>query len=286
MKKAFDFFVFANFWVGLCAVAQGLITYIFINTTPSPIAISVLFLATFFIYNIRIVLNYPLIIKNKDNYTSDRMKCVAAHVDLIRLLTIVSVIILIPLSLLLPIQAIISLSVAGILALAYSLPIFKSKKGGLRQIPGLKTLIIGLIWASSTVLVPMMASGEVITQQLTILLFIKRFLLVFSLALLFDLRDMETDQKHNLKTIPVALGAVKTKWLCFFLICIHSIIIFFADIPVVAPDLIVIMLIYIAINIYLIIQSFPRKSDYFYLFWVDGMFVLQYFLFYFIKYMP
>lgn len=285
MKKAFDFFVFGNFWVGLCAVAQGLITYIFIDVPPSLIACSVLFLATFFIYNIRIVLNYSVIVKNKENYTSARMKCVSSNVDLIRLLTVLAVIALIPLTLLLPKQAIISLSAAGILALAYSLPLLKSKKGGLRQIPGLKTFIIGLIWASSTVLVPMMASGEDITQQLTILLFIKRFLLVFSLALLFDLRDVEADQYHNLKTIPVILGPLKTKWLCLLLICVHSIIIYFADIPAVTPALITVLLLYIILNIFLIIKSYPRKSDYFYLFWVDGMFVVQYIFFYCIKYL-
>ncbi|MCO4293476.1 UbiA family prenyltransferase [Solitalea sp. MAHUQ-68] len=277
MKKAFDFFVFGNFWVALCAAAQGMLTYLLVEQQPSKYIISVLFLATFFIYNIRIVLNYSTILKNKDRYTSNRMRCVSKHVKLIRFLTYGSVLLLLPLIPLIHINSLLSLAVTAFLAFAYSLPILKTKGGGLRQIPAAKTFLISLIWASCTVLVPILDSGAQLSYLDIVLLFTKRFILVFCLAVIFDIRDIEADLSNGLKTIANVLGPAKAKMLCYVLIIAHSLLITLYDLPL-HPSIYLALVIFLLIVAWFIYRSFPKKSDYFYLFWVDGMFVLQYLL--------
>ncbi|WP_165784710.1 UbiA family prenyltransferase [Solitalea longa] len=277
LKKAFDLFVFGNFWVGLCAVAQGLLTYLLIGQRPSVSILLILFLATFFIYNIRIVLNYSVIIKNKDLYTSSRMICVANHVNGIRLLTYLSVVLIIPFVISIKLNSILALSVGALLALAYSLPVLRMKKGGLRQIAGAKTFLISLIWASCTVLVPILDSGVQLSYLDIVLLFTKRFILVFCLAVIFDIRDIEADLNSGLKTIANALGPTKAKMLCYALIIIHSLLITLYDLPL-HPSIYLALVIFLLVVVWFIYRSFPKKSDYFYLFWVDGMFALQYLL--------
>ncbi|UKJ07383.1 UbiA family prenyltransferase [Solitalea lacus] len=277
MKKVFDLFVFGNFWVALCAVAQGLLTYLFIDRDPSLAIIAILFLSTFFIYNIRIVLSYHKIVKNKNAYTSNRMKCVSSHVNTIRLLTYLSAILIIPFAIFINNKSILALSIAAMLAFVYSLPVLKNRHGGLRQIPGAKTVIISLIWASSTVLVPILDSNIHLPIFNISVLFIKRFLLVFCLAIIFDIRDIETDRYSHLKTIANQLGPIKAKRLCYLLLIIHIGLITMYDLPV-GINIFLSLLAFLSIVAYLIYKSYPVKSDYFYLFWVDGMFVLQYLL--------
>lgn len=111
---------------------------------------------------------------------------------------------------------------SGLIALLYSLP-GKGWPAGfsLRKVPYLKTFLVALVWTSITVLIPA-TEFTVEADANLILIFAGRFLFVFSLALLFDIRDIDADRSAGIITIPGVLGKAKSQGLIVVLLLIFS----------------------------------------------------------------
>jgi hypothetical protein len=102
-----------------------------------------------------------------------------------------------------------------ILTLLYTLPFFPNKKNA-RNWAGFKIYIVTICWIGVTVLLPIINSGYRINLEIGILIF-QRFLLIFSLILIFEIKDFINDDPH-LKTVPQQIGVKKTKNLGFVLL--------------------------------------------------------------------
>jgi 4-hydroxybenzoate polyprenyltransferase len=115
----------------------------------------------------------------------------------------------------------------SILSFCYSLPLFTlgEQKFGLRNIPGLKTFFITLVWTMSCVLLPILEAQDLHLADIAMrdvpFMIAKRFLLIFALAIPFDIRDLFSDRQAGLKTIPLP-GAKKTPT-CFASCCLQAI---------------------------------------------------------------
>lgn len=166
------------------------------------------------------------------------------------------------------------LLLAGI-ALAYNLPLFKFKrqKTGLRNIPGLKLLLIAGVWAASTVLLPILATAEIQINKLqTLILLAQRFLFVAAITLPFDIRDIDQDKAYALKTIPVQLGKQKT-WVLSQIFLASSIILLglfsnFYGIAFLSHALVA------AFAGWLITRSGAQKNEYYYFLYLDGLLIV------------
>lgn len=101
-----------------------------------------------------------------------------------------------------------------LLTMLYSFPL-KGQAGklSLRRVPYLKTFVVAIVWTTITVLIPAMELSGKLTFDAFSWIFAGRFLLIFALALLFDIRDIESDTGSGLMTIPVALGQKRTQYL-------------------------------------------------------------------------
>lgn len=99
----------------------------------------------------------------------------------------------------------ITLAPIALLTLFYSIPVFGNKKSifRLREIPYLKIFLIAFVWASSTILLPIMQSNTVFNKVDVTAMLAERFFFVFAITIPFDIRDMETDKQAGLKTIPI-----------------------------------------------------------------------------------
>ncbi len=103
------------------------------------------------------------------------------------------------------------LAIAGILVLAYYGPFPGYTSWRLRNSGMLKNLVIGIVWALVTVLLPLTVM-EVDWQQLDVLLLgCERVLLIFTIMLPFDLTDVDSDRKEGVVTLPYYWGTSKTK---------------------------------------------------------------------------
>jgi len=104
-----------------------------------------------------------------------------------------------------------------ILTILYTLPFFPNTKNA-RNWAGLKIYIVAICWVGVTVILPILNSGISFQNSLYIIA-LQRFLLIFSLILIFEIIDLKTDDPH-LKTVPQQIGIKNTKVLGFVLLII------------------------------------------------------------------
>ena len=168
----------------------------------------------------------------------------------------------------------IILSIFGCISVLYSFPFlpFPHKKR-IKDFGLLKIITLALLWTLVTVWFP--AEQINILDPSYLLIFIRRFIFIFILCLLFDIRDTEIDRLEKISTISVKIGAKKSYWLCYILLAVFAILsllefVFVKDIFVLTA-----MLISALATIIIIEVSKKNNADFIYLFCIDGMMILQ-----------
>jgi 4-hydroxybenzoate polyprenyltransferase len=273
-----DFLLFSNFFIAVCAVAQGLVTYHLLKVKPSEHVLAFLFFSTLFIYNMAVLLAKP---KNPQSSPFKRVRWIFAHHRLTISTTLIAALCLVPLGLLyLSFEAKLLMSFVGLLAVAYNIPFLtlNGKKIGLRNIPGIKLFLIAFVWASSCVLLPIVELESSLQIQIplseTVLLVAKRFLFICAITVPFDIRDLFQDKLYELKTIPVILGEKKAWIFCLALLIIYLflLLLFTQGVTIDVLSLTFTVL----LTGWLIFKSNIERNEYFYFFYLDGTMLLQY----------
>lgn len=277
-QQAFDFLLFSNVFMALCAVAQGLITFYLIGAKPVAAVLWLLFTSTIGIYNFSILLTRP---KDPEQSQYKRVRWFFSHYRLMVTFTIVSLLSLLPLFFVMSMESRILLIFLSIISFSYSIPLFTigDQKFGLRNIPGLKQFLITLVWTMSTVLLPIMEAQHLHLTNISIrdmtLLIAKRFLLFGALTVPFDIRDLFEDRQSGLKTVPVVWGEKNAYLFCQVLLAGYIVLLFLlrnngfdADFWALSSTA--------ALAGWLIFKSKWQKNEYYYFFGIDGVLILQY----------
>jgi 4-hydroxybenzoate polyprenyltransferase len=287
MRKFFqpilDFVLFSNLFMALCAVAQALLTIKLIGGQPVQSLqhlLALLFTSTLVTYNISIFLSKP---KEPQKSEFKRVRWFFAHNRLMISITIISTLTLIPLFWMLGYESKLLMVFLGFISIGYSLPLFtiEDKKFGLRNIPGLKSLMITLVWVLSCVLLPIFEAQRLHLADTslhdTAILLSKRFLFVFALTIPFDIRDLFHDRNLGLKTIPVMIGEKKAYLFCQLLLIGYVILLFTFKNNGLNADFFALTLSVIVTG-WLIFKSEWEKEEYYYFLFMDGVLILQYLL--------
>jgi 4-hydroxybenzoate polyprenyltransferase len=273
-----DFLLFSNLFIALCAVAQGLVTYLLLKQHPDKYVLLFLFCSTLVVYNLSMLLAKP---KNPEKSPFRRVQWIFSHHRLIISITLVAALCTIPLGLwYLQLQSQVLMGFIGIVALSYNFPFLNlnEKKIGLRNLPGIKLFLIAFVWAFSCVLLPIVqlesAFGISISLGETVLLVAKRFLFICAITIPFDIRDLFQDKLYELKTIPVILGEKKAWIFCQALLVLYLILLVrFAK----TINLDVVALAFtIFLTGWLIFKSNLKRNEYYYFFFLDGTMILQF----------
>jgi 4-hydroxybenzoate polyprenyltransferase len=282
MKKTFlsilDLLLFSNVFMALCAVAQALVTFKLIGSKPYYPLLALLFSSTLFIYNICLFLTKP-----SDPSQSPLLpkRWFFAHSRLMTTLTLVSLMVLMFMFLLLSFKSEALLGVLGVLSIGYSLPIFSkgNQRFGLRNIPGIKSALIALVWTMSCVLLPMFEAeahhGITIPLPDALIIISKRFLFIAALTIPFDIRDLFQDGPSGLKTIPVIFGKEGAYLFCQVLLAGYIVLLFLFRSNGFNHDFFALGLTTFLTG-WLIFRSKWEKNEYYYFFYMDGVLILQY----------
>jgi 4-hydroxybenzoate polyprenyltransferase len=277
-KPVFDFLLFSNVFMALCAVAQALVTFHLIGSRPLYTVLALLFTSTIGIYNFSVLLAKP---KEPQKSEYARIRWFFSHHRLMVTFTIVSILSLVPLFFLISIESRLLLIFLGVVSFSYSLPLFSlgDQKFGLRNIPGLKPFLITLVWTMSSVLLPILEAQDMhltdINMRDTTILIAKRFLLIGALTIPFDIRDLFEDRKLGLKTIPVVWGERKAYLFCQVLLAGYIVLLFLYKNNGFSNDFWALTLTAILAG-WLIFKSEWKKNEYYYFFYMDGVLILQY----------
>jgi 4-hydroxybenzoate polyprenyltransferase len=106
-------------------------------------------------------------------------------------------------------QMIIACLLLGMFTFAYSWPLLPLRnKKRLREFGWLKIIVLAGVWTIVTSILPILFYNKNISgYPFEILL---RFVFIFTLCIVFDIRDMQTDLEHNIYTLPHKIGLKNT----------------------------------------------------------------------------
>ena len=104
----------------------------------------------------------------------------------------------------------------GLITFFYAIPMGVKTPKNLRSIRGVKIYIIAVVWAMTTVVLPVLESKLALNMNHWILV-VQRTFIVIVLMLPFEIRDLDEDQVH-LSTIPQKIGIKNTKIIGFALL--------------------------------------------------------------------
>ena len=155
-----------------------------------------------------------------------------------------------------------------ILTILYTLPFFPNTKNA-RNWAGLKIYIVAICWVGVSVVLPILNS-EVAIQQPIFIIALQRFLLIFTLILIFEIIDLKTDDPH-LKTVPQQIGVKRTKILGFVLLMVFCGLGFFnSNFNFQLLELLLNFVIVIIIALFLYFAN-ENRSKYYTSFWVESI---------------
>lgn len=275
LRQIIDFTLFSNLFIALCAAAQTGFTYQLLNLKPQLTVIALVFFATLTLYNFSILVSKP---PKPENSPFRRVRWIFAHQRLIVSITLIALVSVFILALFLSFATLILLLFLGMLAIAYNLPLIRIKhqKIGLRNIPGMKLLMIAGVWALSVVLIPLIELENTLhitipTSQIVLLL-IHRFIFVAAISIPFDIRDGNQDRMNALKTIPVMFGEKAASRLCQRLLASSLALAAWISGP--TESNFWAFFASILISFWLIFKAKWQKNEYYYFFFLDGILIL------------
>jgi 4-hydroxybenzoate polyprenyltransferase len=114
-----------------------------------------------------------------------------------------------------PLQWVIIVVFPVVAALYYGSAAPHRSTHSLRNKGWLKPFVIGFVWAGAVTFYPVLFSGierqsPWVPNLVSVLLFIKNFMYITMLCIMFDIKDYRADHNHHLKTFVVRFGLRKT----------------------------------------------------------------------------
>lgn len=256
LGKVFDFYLKASIHVSFAVFALVQMTFYFCHL-PFDWTVSLLaFSGTLFSYNFIKYADYVVIHRKN---LSLKMKAILLLSAIALVVGMVSFFFLTTAAQLVTISLLV-------LAVLYAVPISK-RIPNLRNWSGLKVYIVCLCWATVTLIIPVFNAGIDLSLDIWIK-FLQRFILVLILIGIFEIVDLQYDEKY-LKTIPQLLGTRRTKILLALLLIPFFVIEFFklGFQPIQAWNNVII----VSITLLFIQLASPKRSSYFSLFWVESV---------------
>lgn len=214
--------VFTNVWISLCAGAATYQTVLLLgdDSLITPIFVAA---ATLFTYNFQRLVK----LRNIDGYDQTvRNQWLIQHRKPVYTLTALSALTAGYLILFMPLRAYPVIALGGVISIAYAVRFIplRGRTSALRDLPGVKLYLIGLIWAVATVLLPQIVSSSHSLSTEFYLLFAERFAFIVALSIPFDIRDLSHD-RETMKTLPSAVGIVKATRIALLWILLSGVLV-------------------------------------------------------------
>lgn len=230
LRNVFYFLTFSNVTISLAALAQCALTYVILDQHFDYHVIYLETAATLLLYNFTIWLAKPTI---PSQSPFARTRWIFKYEWLLWTNNFLALAVAIYCMLHLSLATLFFFTGIGILSALYAIPLFKvnGRREGLRHIAGIKVFYIALIWTLSSVGLPvveMLAQGFKVPWSIVYYLTGMKFIFMLLLTIPFDIRDMQQDSIYKLRTIPTLIGRPYAVLLCYALLVLHTILLFFA----------------------------------------------------------
>jgi len=165
----------------------------------------------------------------------------------------------------LPLKTLLLYGPFGLLTILYAVPFLSGFQKNLRNISYMKIVVVALVWAGVTVVIPVVDAEQAVENPIVWYLFLQRFLLVCVLILPFDIRDLQFDA-ISLQTIPQQIGVEKTKKLGYVLLMISGLLEF-----VISPETNFknVFIVFFFVILFFVMRAKISQAKYYSSFWVE-----------------
>ena len=147
----------------------------------------------------------------------------------------------------------------------YAIPILQTKS--LRTLTGIKILIVAIVWAGVTLIIPLVNERIALDNSIWIN-FIQRIIFVFILTLPFEIRDLKYDELA-LGTLPQRVGVKSTKYIGITLLIVVILLEIFK--PELNWSYLSSLVIISGVLTFFLFISERNQSKYFASFWVESI---------------
>nr|WP_299033180.1 hypothetical protein [uncultured Tenacibaculum sp.] len=198
-KKVLDFYINSSIHVALTVFSLFRITELYFDFSYDESLGFFVFFATITGYNF---VKYAGVAKLHHRSLTKNLR-------IIQIFSLICFLLMCYYAWLLPLRTLLFFVPLGVLTFLYAVPFLSGFQKNLRSIGYLKIVVVALVWAATTVLLPIYANEISFTTEVYLYV-IQRFLLVIILILPFDIRDVQYDA-ISLQTIPKKIGLENTK---------------------------------------------------------------------------
>ena len=212
--KALYLIINTNLVIAAAAVSLAMATLVQLGFPPVLNAgLILIFFSTLADYNLHRLL---AVYQHTNNLQTGKLAWSARHTQLLKSLVACSSAGLVISAFYVRTSVLIALVPLAMLSFLYSLSIRYKLRGitWLVRVPGTKTFILALVWATATVVLPVLQANMYFNPGQLGLVFAQRFIFIFAIAIPFDIRDMEADSRAGIKSIPAKIGAQKALIFC------------------------------------------------------------------------
>lgn len=274
VKKIAAFILFSSIFIAACAVALCIETNILLHLPLNIISFyCFVFGATLAQYN----LHY--LVKTSAVNNSQRLSWSLKNKKLHRILFVIGIILILFSFFSFRLHHFIILAILGAIAFLYSFPLIPlGNKKRIKDYGFIKIITLALLWTLVTVWFPIVNLS--FEKNIFLFVFFKRFVFMFILCLLFDVRDIGIDRKENINTVAVILGKKKSYYLAYISLIIFIILSFLQFYYFDDKGVLIAMLLSAAATFFIIEVTKKSNSDFVYLAGIDGMMLLQVLLVY------
>ena len=256
MKNIVDAVIFSNCWISLGAVMCTLSTFLYYDQHIQYEYILIIFLMTFFGYNIQMSSNSILndSRRNQTNWLNE-------YGQKMKYLSYILFVISIPIVIIIFSFEVLIFSFPAFIAVV----MYKSNDNipfGLRTIPSLKLILIALIWSWVCVITPQLLYFSQVDLSFSTIV----FTFILAITIPFDIRDLNYDSE-DLKTLPQIVGSIGCVLIALSLLIF---LIFYSYFKLEKVELCYLF----TFTALAIIPSYKARNEYYYLFLIDGFLVL------------
>ena len=263
LKRILNFYLNSSIHVALAASALTLVTLIELDLKLDKYLLYFVFFSTITGYNF---VKYFGVAKFHH-------RSLAGWLKVIQVFSFMAFLAMCFVALYLELNTLILIGILGVVTFFYAIPVMLPKRyllddhKNLRQIGGLKVYVIALVWAFTSVYLPVVNEAVSIDADVYIL-GLQRFCYVLVLMLPFEIRDLNYDSL-KLATIPQKIGIKKTKIIGVLLLLLFVLLDYFKD--VLKQETLLSTVIIALITFVLLMFSNKNQSKYYSAFWVESL---------------
>lgn len=276
MNKLASKWAYSNFNIATAALCYSLTTYYILEIKVVDVALVVLiFCATLANYIFHRV--FPIYLHSYKKHPNKIFQWSIDHLHFLSISFFVAFVLLIFTFFKIKVQTQFCLIVLAIITLLYSTPIIKSTKirKRLRDVAYIKILLIAFTWALVCGSLPLIQSSEQFMLSQHVAVFFEKFFYIIAITIPFDIRDMEHDKSTDVKTIPIKIGIGNSILFALFCLVVSYVILLSVSNNI---SLQIAYLFTYAVTAYYILESSIKIDNFFYLFYMDGLMILLFFL--------